>query len=103
MKSVGEVMAIGRTFEESFQKALRMVDPANAGVDLMDLSKLPEAANAVTTEDFNAILLDKLKVPTPQRPFAIARVINRSWHPIVALLGPHNYTLANRLCTTAGQ
>ncbi|KAF2675407.1 carbamoyl-phosphate synthase large subunit [Microthyrium microscopicum] len=27
MKSVGEVMAIGRTFEESFQKAARMVDP----------------------------------------------------------------------------
>jgi len=27
MKSVGEVMAIGRTFEESFQKACRMVDP----------------------------------------------------------------------------
>ena len=26
MKSVGEVMAIGRTFEEAFQKALRMVD-----------------------------------------------------------------------------
>lgn len=25
-QSVGEVMAIGRTFEESFQKALRMVD-----------------------------------------------------------------------------
>lgn len=26
MKSVGEVMAIGRSFEEAFQKALRMVD-----------------------------------------------------------------------------
>ena len=26
MKSVGEVMAIGRSFEETFQKALRMVD-----------------------------------------------------------------------------
>lgn len=26
MKSVGEVMAIGRTFEETFQKALRMID-----------------------------------------------------------------------------
>jgi carbamoyl-phosphate synthase large subunit len=31
MKSVGEVMAIGRTFEESFQKACRMVDPRFAG------------------------------------------------------------------------
>jgi carbamoyl-phosphate synthase large subunit len=31
MKSVGEVMAIGRTFEESFQKACRMVDPKYHG------------------------------------------------------------------------
>ncbi|RKP34416.1 hypothetical protein BJ085DRAFT_39174 [Dimargaris cristalligena] len=31
MKSVGEVMAIGRTFEESLQKALRQVDPAFDG------------------------------------------------------------------------
>lgn len=31
MKSVGEVMAIGRTFEESFQKAIRMVDPKYDG------------------------------------------------------------------------
>jgi carbamoyl-phosphate synthase large subunit len=32
MKSVGEVMAIGRTFEEAFQKAIRMVDPKYDGV-----------------------------------------------------------------------
>lgn len=31
MKSVGEVMAIGRTFEESFQKAIRQVDPSLLG------------------------------------------------------------------------
>ncbi|KAK6196456.1 hypothetical protein LQW54_011504 [Pestalotiopsis sp. IQ-011] len=31
MKSVGEVMAIGRTFEESFQKAIRQVDPSFLG------------------------------------------------------------------------
>ncbi|ESO92555.1 hypothetical protein LOTGIDRAFT_190512 [Lottia gigantea] len=33
MKSVGEVMAIGRKFEEAFQKALRMVDENVAGFD----------------------------------------------------------------------
>ena len=32
MKSVGEVMAIGRTFEESFQKAIRQVDPKFDGL-----------------------------------------------------------------------
>jgi carbamoyl-phosphate synthase large subunit len=31
MKSVGEVMAIGRTFEEAIQKAVRMVDPKHPG------------------------------------------------------------------------
>ncbi|KAK8866132.1 carbamoyl-phosphate synthase arginine-specific large chain [Kwoniella newhampshirensis] len=33
MKSVGEVMAIGRTFEESLQKAIRQVDPNFYGFD----------------------------------------------------------------------
>jgi carbamoyl-phosphate synthase / aspartate carbamoyltransferase / dihydroorotase len=33
MKSIGEVMAIGRTFEEAFQKALRMVDEHVTGFD----------------------------------------------------------------------
>uniref|UniRef100_A0A3Q3FYD8 Carbamoyl-phosphate synthetase 2, aspartate transcarbamylase, and dihydroorotase n=1 Tax=Kryptolebias marmoratus TaxID=37003 RepID=A0A3Q3FYD8_KRYMA len=33
MKSVGEVMAIGRSFEEAFQKALRMVDENCVGFD----------------------------------------------------------------------
>jgi len=33
MKSVGEVMAIGRSFEEAIQKALRMVDDTNLGFD----------------------------------------------------------------------
>jgi carbamoyl-phosphate synthase/aspartate carbamoyltransferase/dihydroorotase len=33
MKSVGEVMAIGRKFEEALQKALRMVDEGNLGFD----------------------------------------------------------------------
>lgn len=33
MKSVGEVMAVGRRFEEAFQKALRMVDPSSLGFD----------------------------------------------------------------------
>jgi carbamoyl-phosphate synthase large subunit len=34
MKSVGEVMGIGRTFEESFQKAIRMLDIGNDGIVL---------------------------------------------------------------------
>ncbi|KAK5113098.1 argininosuccinate lyase [Meristemomyces frigidus] len=47
MKSVGEVMAIGRNFEESFQKAIRQVDPKFHGLqgdhfeDLDDVLKNP--------------------------------------------------------------
>ena len=33
MKSVGEVMAVGRKFEEAFQKALRMMDENVVGFD----------------------------------------------------------------------
>ena len=33
MKSVGEVMAVGRRFEEAFQKALRMMDESCQGFD----------------------------------------------------------------------
>ena len=33
MKSVGEVMAIGRRFEEALQKALRMVNESSLGLD----------------------------------------------------------------------
>ena len=33
MKSVGEVMAIGRKFEEALQKALRMVNESSLGLD----------------------------------------------------------------------
>jgi carbamoyl-phosphate synthase large subunit len=35
MKSVGEVMAIGRTFEESLQKAIRQVDPRWKGFEVV--------------------------------------------------------------------
>ncbi|KAL1975262.1 hypothetical protein VTN31DRAFT_3654 [Thermomyces dupontii] len=43
MKSVGEVMAIGRTFEESFQKAIRQVDPRFVGFQGDHFEDLDEA------------------------------------------------------------
>jgi carbamoyl-phosphate synthase large subunit len=57
MKSVGEVMAIGRTFEESLQKAIRQVDPRWAGFEAYD-----------SPEDLD----HALSVPTDMRLFAIA-------------------------------
>jgi len=62
MKSVGEVMGIGRTFEESFQKAIRMLDLDFEGV--VNDSLFTKA----TLIDIKQIL----KQPTPNRMFAIA-------------------------------
>jgi len=64
MKSVGEVMAIGRTFEEALQKAVRMVD---VGADGMSGRREPE------TEQLEA----ELRNPTPERVFAIAEALRR--------------------------
>ncbi len=43
MKSVGEAMAIGRTFQESLQKALRSLDIGLSGLDEVDIPDEREA------------------------------------------------------------
>ena len=63
MKSVGEVMAIGKTFPEALQKALRMIDIGVTGLD-------PEAF------DF-ADLRAELREPTPRRMLAVARALDQ--------------------------
>ena len=64
MKSVGEVMGIGRTVEESFQKALRMVDPS-----------VPGFGPKGRFESMDA-LKRELEVPTDRRVFAIAQALH---------------------------
>ena len=64
MKSVGEVMAIGRTFEEALQKAVRMLDVGKIGVVGNDDE--PEPLEQV---------LDVLENPTDERLFKIAKAI----------------------------
>jgi len=64
MKSVGEVMAMGRTFQESLQKALRGLETGKVGLDPTGLS-LDDA------EDL-ARLRRELKEPGPDRVFYIA-------------------------------
>ncbi|KAF2200082.1 carbamoyl-phosphate synth [Delitschia confertaspora ATCC 74209] len=60
MKSVGEVMAIGRTFEEAIQKAIRAIDPGNLGFnETTALMKIDE----------------ELQTPSDQRLFAIANAM----------------------------
>ncbi len=62
MKSVGEVMAIGRTFQESLQKALRGLETGKTG-----LSPLGDA----TTDEALATLRRELREPGPERIFHI--------------------------------
>jgi carbamoyl-phosphate synthase large subunit len=59
MKSVGEAMAIGRTFQESLQKALRSLE---VGIDGLD----PVIAAPQTEEDLNR-LREELRMPGPDR------------------------------------
>jgi len=59
MKSVGEVMAIGRTFQESLQKALRGLE---TGIDGLT----PVVATPLGDEAMNA-LLHELRMPGPDR------------------------------------
>jgi carbamoyl-phosphate synthase large subunit len=66
MKSVGEVMAIGRTFKESFQKALRSLEIGSCGFEsrLFDLSA--ETRRALTVKE-QQLLFEKLRTPNCDR------------------------------------
>ena len=65
MKSVGEVMAIGRTFEEAIQKGLRMVGQGMHGF----------AGNKIEIPDIDEELVN----PTDKRVFAIAEAFDRGY------------------------
>src|SRR2546429_4415678 len=64
MKSVGEVMGIGRTFEEAYQKAIRMLDLDFEGATAEKIFGGNENAAETITK--------YLYTPTPRRMFALA-------------------------------
>ncbi|HLZ06232.1 MAG TPA: carbamoyl-phosphate synthase large subunit, partial [Bradyrhizobium sp.] len=72
MKSVGEVMAIGRTFQESLQKALRGLETGLTGLDEIDIEGLGHG------DDKNAIRA-ALGTPTPNRILQIAQAMRLGW------------------------
>jgi len=63
MKSVGEVMAIGRTFQESLQKALRGLE---TGVDGLD------EINDLSVEGARGELIKELRIARPERLWNVA-------------------------------
>ena len=68
MKSVGEIMSIGRTFEEAIQKGLRMIGQGMHGF----------AANKeIVVEDIDRELAE----PTDKRIFVIAQALAAGYSP----------------------
>ncbi len=63
MKSVGEVMAIGRTFRESLQKGIRSLEIDSSGFEPLDVD--------------DATLEEKLRVPGPDRLWALGEAFRR--------------------------
>jgi carbamoyl-phosphate synthase large subunit len=70
MKSVGEAMAIGRTFKEAFLKSVRSLELGRNG------SLFPAAD---TSEEDESALRQQLVVPTDRRMWAIFRALDRGW------------------------
>jgi len=70
MKSVGEVMAIGRTFKESLQKALRGLEVKRAGLGADGRDFDPEQLD-------ESVLIEKLRTPNAERLFYIRAAVQR--------------------------
>src|SRR6187200_924553 len=68
MKSVGEAMAIGRTFQESLQKALRSLENGFTGLDEITIAGLGQG------DDKNAVRA-ALGTPTPERLLKVAQAM----------------------------
>ena len=71
MKSVGEVMAMGRTFQESLQKALRGLETG--------LDGLNEKITGALTEESGAKLAHELRFPGPDRLLFVADAFRAGW------------------------
>jgi carbamoyl-phosphate synthase large subunit len=71
MKSVGEAMAIGRTFQESLQKALRSLDIGLTGLDEIAIE------GAADEDEGRAAVRARLIAPKPDRLLVVAEAIRR--------------------------
>ncbi len=70
MQSVGEVMAIGRTFTESLQKGLRSLEQGRLGLGC-------DPAEAELAELSDKELLAMIAIPTPDRIFQVGELLRR--------------------------
>src|SRR4051812_25876466 len=81
MKSVGEVMAIGRTFKEAFMKAFRSLELGRGNMLFAKSGGRINATASVETDDDDSALQRSLAVPNDQRMWSIFRALERGWDP----------------------
>jgi len=77
MKSVGEVMAIGRTFKEAFMKAFNSLELGSRGLLFGQNTRRSESG--LTAEEEEGALQRELSVPTDRRMWAVFRALERGW------------------------
>ena len=77
MKSVGEVMAIGRTFKEAFMKAFHSLELGGSG--LMFGQNTRRTDLGLTVEEEEGALQRELSVPNDRRMWAVFRALDRGW------------------------
>jgi carbamoyl-phosphate synthase large subunit len=77
MKSVGEVMAIGRTFKEAFMKGVRSLELGKSGLLFGPVDADRHAAGR--EEDDDTALRKRLSVPHDRRLWDLFRAIARGW------------------------
>ena len=77
MKSVGEVMAIGRTFKESLQKAMRSLEIDTYGFDKINDGEIKED-----------LIIEKLKTPNSERLWFVGEAFRKGF----TIDDIHNYT-----------
>ncbi len=75
MRSVGEVMSIGRTFRESVMKAVRSLEIDRYGL----ADPKPEELEGLPAEARRELIQEGLRIPGPDRLWTIARAYREGW------------------------
>ena len=79
MKSVGEAMAIGRTFKEAFMKGVRSLELGRSGLLFAPATGDRMEGIAGTEGESDAALRKRLAVPNDRRMWDVFRALDRGW------------------------
>jgi carbamoyl-phosphate synthase large subunit len=79
MKSVGEAMAIGRTFKEAFMKGVRSLELGRSGLLFASGSGDKTEGIAGTEGESDTTLRNRLAVPNDRRMWDVFRALDRGW------------------------